>query len=192
MANFSIDSQAQDALSHLQDTTLSPMNEALFQAWAKANKIKEPDAPKDHVDYRGIFEMTGGKILPNGQLNRFASKLNSEDKLRKILQDQAVKHMQETVQSAQDRHDMFHKEERQDITHQQKMEMEAMKQQNQPHEQAMEQMALQKQQGDLKKQQMGLQSQHLGNRAKELDITKAVVAPQQPTVNKEKTNAGTV
>ena len=136
--------------------------------------------------------MTGGKILPNGQLDRFAKKLNSENKLQNILQEQMIKRMQETVQTAQDRQDMFHKEERQDLTHQQKMEMETLKQQNQPHEQAMKQMDLAKQQGDLQKQQMGLQSQHLGNRAKELDITKAVVAPQQPTVNKEKTNAGTV
>ena len=177
MANFSIDSQAQDALSHLQDTTLSPMNEALFQAWAKANKIKEPDAPKDHVDYRGIFEMTGGKILPNGQLDRFAKKLNSESKLQHILQQQVMDRMQETVQNAQDRQDALHKEERQDITHQQKMEQETLKQQSQPHEQAMKQMDLQKQQTDLQKQQMGLQSQELGNKAKQLDITKTLVTP---------------
>lgn len=183
MPNFSIDKQAHDALSHLQDTSLSPMNEALFKAWAKANQIKDPDSPDDHVDYRGIYKMTGGKILPNGQLDRFAQKLNSEDKLRNILQEQMVKRMQETVQTAQDKQDQFRKEERQDITHEQKMQQEALKQQSQPHEQAMKQMDLQKQQGDLQKQQIGLQSQHLGNRAKELDITKALVTPQSAGTN---------
>ncbi len=100
MPNFSLDSQAQDALSHLQDTSLTPMEEALFNAWAKANKIQKPDNPQDHVDYRGIYKETGGKILPNGQLDRFAKKLNSEDKLRDILREQYLKHIDSLTQKA--------------------------------------------------------------------------------------------
>jgi hypothetical protein len=186
MPNFSLDKQAQDSLSVLQDTTLTPMNEALFQAWAKANKIEKPDAPDDHVDYRGIYQESGGKILPNGQLQRFAQKLNHEDKLRGILQEQYLNRMDAAIQSGQDRKDQLHKDERQDITHQQKLEQETLKQKSQPHEARMGEMDLRRQKLDLHKQQMGLQSQELGNQGKKLDIVKTVVTPQP----KVKTNAG--
>jgi hypothetical protein len=93
MPNITLDAKADAALSRLQDTTLSPMEEALFKAWTKANQIQKPDAPDDTVDYRGIYKESGGTILPNGQLKQFASKINVEDKLRNILHDRMMQHI---------------------------------------------------------------------------------------------------
>ena len=93
MPNITLDGKADAVLSKLQDTTLTPMEEALFQAWTKANQIVKPDAPEDGVDYRGIYKETGGAILPNGQLKRFADNLNSEQKLQRILHDRMLQHI---------------------------------------------------------------------------------------------------
>lgn len=99
MNNMTLDSKADAALSKLQDTTLNPMEEALFMGWSKANQIKKPDAPEDRVDYRGIYKETGGAILPHGQLNRFADKLNSEEKLRQILHEKLLKQIDQAKQT---------------------------------------------------------------------------------------------
>lgn len=93
MPHLSLDNQADIALSKLQDTQLTPMEEALFQAWTKANQIKKPDAPDDRVDYRGIYRATGGAILPNGQLKEIAEKSNAQSQLQDILQHRMLDHI---------------------------------------------------------------------------------------------------
>jgi hypothetical protein len=172
MANISLDNKADAALSKLQDTTLTPMEEALFQGWAKANQIAKPDAPENRVDFRGIYKHTGGTVLPNGQLKRFTDKLNTEEELQKLLHERMMERIKEAVTGVNDKQEQAHKEERQDATHQQKMEMEQLKMKRLPHETKHKEM-------DLQKQRIGLDAQKLGNEAKQLDITKVLVTPQQ-------------
>lgn len=93
MANLTIDQKTNDALSHLQNTQLTPMEEALFQAWAKANQIKKPDDPTNQVDLRGIYQMSGGTILPNGELKRITDQLNNEANLQDLLHRRIMDHV---------------------------------------------------------------------------------------------------
>lgn len=93
MPHLSLNNQADIALSKLQDTQLTPMEEALFQAWTKANQIKKPDAPDDRVDYRGMYRAMGGAILPNGQLKEIAAKANAKSQLQDILQQRMMDHV---------------------------------------------------------------------------------------------------
>lgn len=93
MPHLSLGDRADIAISKLQDTQLTPMEEALFQAWTKANQIKKPDAPNDRVDYRGIYRATGGAILPNGQLKAIADKTNAESELQTILHQRMMDHI---------------------------------------------------------------------------------------------------
>lgn len=88
MSDFKLSGAADNAMAKLQDTDLNPMEETLFQAWAKANQIKKTDLPNDVVDYRGIYKHTNGYIMPHGQLKRVAAKVNDEYKLEQVLQDQ--------------------------------------------------------------------------------------------------------
>lgn len=83
---------ANDALSTLQNTQLSPMEEALFQAWTHANGIEKPDAEGNTVDYRGIYKGSNGMILPNGQLAQIANKSNAQSKLEQLLQEKIQAH----------------------------------------------------------------------------------------------------
>jgi hypothetical protein len=87
MDTLKVSGAADNAISKLQNTQLNPMEEALFQAWAKANQIKKPDQPKDVVDYRGIYKMGGGQILPNGDLKRFAERVNDQHQLEQALRE---------------------------------------------------------------------------------------------------------
>lgn len=195
MNNFNIDNKAGDALSHLQDTDLTPMEEALFQAWTKANHIKKPDAPNDHVDYRGIFKETNGAILPNGALNRMAGKMNSEEQLKQILHERMMDHINTVAGDANSQQEQAQKAQQQAISHQQNMQKgqqdlqkEELALQRLPHDVSMkaadlagQKLDLQKQQTDIQAQKLNLRSQHLDNTAKRLDITKTLVTPKQDT-----------
>ncbi len=165
---LTIDGKATTLLGRLQDTRLSPMEEALFKSWAKANKIEKPDAPDDLNDYRGIYKQTGGLILPNGELSRIAQQTDAKSKLEDILYKQMDQRIQEVKQKqadgAQKQADQQRKDKRQDVTHKQRVEMEQLKLKRVPHEAKMKEMDVQKQQ--------------LGNEAKQLDITKTLVTPQ--------------
>jgi hypothetical protein len=85
--NVKLTQPAEAALSRLQDTTLSPMEEALFQAWTHANGIEKPDAPGQNVDLRGLYKAGNGIILPNNQLKQVTDKVNASSKLQQILED---------------------------------------------------------------------------------------------------------
>lgn len=96
---------AETALSKVQNTTLSPMEEALFQAWSHANGIEKPDAPDQNVDLRGVYKGTQGLILPNNQLAQVVEKANASAKLQEILQDRYRQHVQQAAQSKLNNYD---------------------------------------------------------------------------------------
>ena len=54
-----------------ETTVLSPLEEALFQAWGRANGIEDVDSPESAYDYRGFFKETNGKVHPPGAVEHF-------------------------------------------------------------------------------------------------------------------------
>lgn len=88
---------AEEALSNLQNTQLTPMEEALFKAWAHANGIEKPDAPGNLIDYRGIYKGSGGLVLPQGALAQMTSRANDQSRLEQILQDKLKAHLLKTA-----------------------------------------------------------------------------------------------
>lgn len=183
--NFKLDGATDSALSRLQDTTLSPMEEVLFKSWTKANQIKEPDAPGDIVDYRGIYKHTNGTILPYGQLKLLSEKQNNEHKLQQALQQQMMDRIQQTVGKEEDFGKQLHKEERQDVTHQQKMQQEEMKLKRAPYDVQIKEKDLQgKQIGaqvkqlDVEKQRLGLDAGKIANEGKQIDLIANMMAPK--------------
>lgn len=181
MAELNLPPQAEAALNRLQDTTLTPMEEALFKAWTKANQIQDPDNPKDIVDYRGIYKASGGTILPAGELARRAEMHNKQYELEQALHQRMMERINEVTTKEQDRAEMAHKEERQDVTHKQKMDMESLKQKNAPHDLKMKEHDVKAKQLDIHKQQVGLDAQKLGNEGKKIDLMASLVAPKKPT-----------
>lgn len=173
MNNLKLDPKTDSALSRLQDTYLSPMEEALFQAWAKANSIKKPDAPDDPTDYRGIWKLSGGKVLPWGELKKITQARNDKRTLTQAMLDR----MQDAVGTEQDRMDQVHKEQRQDITHQQQMQQKGMEIQKAPYDLQMKDKELVAKDKDLEKQRIATEQAQIGNQGKELDLIKTFIAP---------------
>lgn len=101
MERFKLDGPADAALNRVQDTELSPMEEALFKSWTKANGIEKPDNVDDHMDYRGLYKETGGKVLPWSQLERISTLRNAESRLVKTLSERALDRAHSDQQKAQ-------------------------------------------------------------------------------------------
>jgi hypothetical protein len=80
-----LDPPTEKALNDIQDTELTPLEEALFQSWAAANQIEKPDRADDPTDYRGIYKATNAKVLPFGQLKQITKKINAEEMLKRVL-----------------------------------------------------------------------------------------------------------
>lgn len=163
---YNLETQGENALHNLQNTKLSPMEEQLFKSWATANQVKNPDAPGDPTDYRGIYKNTGGQVQPHGQLAQLVNAANSEQTLMRVMQDR----MRNSVLLVQE------KAKADAQKHQQEMEkldyMRAQKEIKQPGP------------GELQVHKMkleGLQHQNKGtaikNEGKKLDITKTLVTP---------------
>ena len=89
---------AEEALSKVQNTTLSPMEEALFQAWSHANAIEKPDAPGQGVDLRGLYQGLKGTVLPQPQLKQIVDKANAKSTLEQILSDRYKQHVSGAAQ----------------------------------------------------------------------------------------------
>jgi hypothetical protein len=175
-----ISPQAEDSLQRLQDVSLSPMEEALFKAWTKANQIDDPDTPGDIVDYRGIWKASGGLVLPHGELKRDAEMQNHQHKLQRELQQRMMDRMNELVGKQEDfQKDQF-KAERQDITHRQKMEQGDLKLKQSPFDLKMKEHAIKGQELGLEKQRMGIDQAKIGNEGKELDLLSALLQPSRP------------
>ena len=181
--NMKLNGQAEAALNSLQDTQLSPMEETLFKAWTKANDIKDPDAPDDIVDYRGIYKQTGGQVMPYGQLRDFTKRLNHEDKLQRLLQQQMLDRIQKAAGSAEDAEKDQFKAERQDVTHKQKVEMEQLKLKRVPHEAKMKEF-------DVKAKEMDIEKMRVGNEGKEIDFMKGLMTPAGGQSGTAKTKSG--
>ena len=60
-----------NAQHRAETTLLSPIEEALFNAWGKANGIEDVDAPESSYDYRGFFKATNGAVHPPGSVEHF-------------------------------------------------------------------------------------------------------------------------
>jgi hypothetical protein len=187
--NMKLDGAPGDALNRLQDTTLSPMEEILFKSWTKANQIKEPDAPGDIVDYRGIYKHTNGTIMPYGQLKLLSEKKNNEHKLEQALRQQMLDRIDEVAGKEEDFANQMHKEERQDITHKQKMDQEGMKLKRAPFDVQIKENDLKgKQIGaevkrmDVEKQRLGLDAGNIANEGKKLDLIANMLAPKPVTM----------
>lgn len=191
MSNIKLPAPAENALSHLQDTVLNPMEEALFKTWTKANQIEKPDAPDDHVDYRGIFRNTQGAILPNGGLKRYADKMNSQNKLQVILQERMMDQIQKSSDTAAQKQDQQFKAERQDVTHQQKMDMEGLKFKRLPTELKMKQHDVELKKHDISGKEMDIEKQKVGNEGKHIDMIASLVRPEGDSGAAKTTGAST-
>lgn len=178
MSDFTLDSKSEAMLSQLQDTDLDPMEEALFKSWTKANQIEKPDSPDDRVDYRGIYKMTGGTVLPTGQLKRYAEQTNAETKLEQVLRQKMMDRITEITGKKEDQQANQWKADRQDVTHKQKIEMEKLKLQKAPHELKLKEHDVKAKQFDIQKQQVGIESQKIGNEGKKIDMISSLVAPK--------------
>lgn len=80
-----------DAIHRLTRTELSPLEEAMFQAWSSANQVEDGDNAENGVDLRNIYKQTGGKVLPPGQLKGHVEKAGDIQTLMKAQEahDQA-------------------------------------------------------------------------------------------------------
>lgn len=58
-------------------TQLSPLEETLFQSWARAHRIENHDDPSNSFDHRGVYKRTNGLIHPPGHLNQLADEHNA-------------------------------------------------------------------------------------------------------------------
>jgi hypothetical protein len=191
MSNITMDGKADSMLSRLQDTDLDPMEEALFQSWTKANQIDKPDEPGDEIDYRGIWKTTGGAVLPHGQLKRFSEQVNDENKLERILHQKMMDRITEITGKKEDQQNQLHKEERQDITHKQKLEMEKLKMKQAPHELRLKEHDVRAKEFDVQKQHIGIEAQKVGNEGKKIDIIGQLVAPKPAGVGSASGSATT-
>lgn len=166
MKKITLTGPGENALHQLQDTQLSPMEEALFRSWTKANQIDKPDNVDDPIDYRGIYRLTGGKVLPFGQLKQITKRVADQQRVKKELMEQA----RQMEQSEEDQINQLHKEQRQDITHQQKLEQQSMQ---------------------LAKMPYDLQAQQIKNQGKVIDVEgkKAMADAQKSKTEQQLINA---
>jgi len=188
MDNIVISPKAENALQRLQDTTLTPMEEALFKSWTKANQIDNPDEPNDVVDYRGIWKTTNGKVLPYGELKGMAEDKNNRHTLERELQQR----MQDRISELTGKREDFQKQQfdaqRKDVDHKQKMEQGALALKKAPFDLKMKEHDIKGKEMDVQKQRIGLDAQQLGNKGKELDLISSLLNPQGPSEPKGATN----
>jgi hypothetical protein len=95
MPELKLDSNGEQALHGLQNTVLSPLEENLYRAWAKANQIENPEDPNQEVDLRGMYQATNGKILPFNQLNNMINSMQMQNKLEESMYNQMQKRIAE-------------------------------------------------------------------------------------------------
>lgn len=176
--DMTLPAPAENALSQLQNTSLSPMEEALFKAWTKANQIEKPDSPDNTVDYRGVYKQTGGAILPNGELKRIAEQANSQNTLQRVLHQRMLDRVKEVTDKHGDMQQQQMQSERQDKTHAQKMEMEKLKMKQMPHELKVKETEAEMKQHDIKLKQHDIEKAKVGNEGKQIDFAASLLAPK--------------
>ena len=79
------DPEVQTAIQRLTRIELSPLEEAMFQSWATANQLEEFVEPQDGsgVDIRELYQQSGGKVMPPGQLKSQIEKESAMECLMK-------------------------------------------------------------------------------------------------------------
>ena len=182
MEQLQISPQVEDTLQKMQDTKLDPLEEALFQGWAKANQIEDPDADGDIVDYRGIWKQSNGLVLPRGELKQMAEDQNQMHTLQRELQQRMLDRISEMTGKQEDMQKDQFKAERQDITHKQKMEQGKLNLQKAPFDLKMRAHDIEGKKLDLDKQRMSIDQAKIGNEGKEIDLIAAMMQPSRPTV----------
>jgi hypothetical protein len=70
------DPAVEEAINHLTKTSLSPLEEVMFNSWANANQL-DPDSNESPFDYRKLYQMTGGKVYAPGELKGMTDKLGA-------------------------------------------------------------------------------------------------------------------
>lgn len=183
-----ISPQAEQALQRLQDTNLSPMEEALFKSWTKANQIEDPDAPGDTVDYRGIWKQSNGLVLPHGELKKMTEGMNLENSLQQALQQRMIERIQEVTGKQEDMQKSMFDAKRQDIKHNQTMEQGQLELKQAPFNLKMKEHDIKGKELGLEQKRLGLDSQKLGNKAKEMDLIMSLMSPA-PAMQPVGTNA---
>lgn len=68
------DPEVMGAIQRLQRTELDPLQEVMFQSWANANQIDDPDAEDNTFDFRKTYQDMNGKVMPPGELKAMAEK----------------------------------------------------------------------------------------------------------------------
>lgn len=53
-------------------TQLSPLEEALFQSWARAHRVEDHNDPENRFDYRGMYKQSNGNIMQSNILQQMA------------------------------------------------------------------------------------------------------------------------
>lgn len=57
-------------------TKLNPLEEALFQTWARAHGIENQNDPKNQFDHRGLYKQTNGSLMPGHVIRQMADAHN--------------------------------------------------------------------------------------------------------------------
>lgn len=60
-------------------TKLNPLEELLFQSWARAHRVDDQNDPNNSFDYRGVYKQSNGTILPSGVLNHMSMSHNARE-----------------------------------------------------------------------------------------------------------------
>lgn len=181
MDQLDLDPKAEQDLARLQDTKLNAMEEALFQAWTKANQIEDPDAPDDSNDYRGIWKNTQGQVLPRGELKNMTDTMNLENSLQKALQQRMIDRVNELAGKEEDFAKAKFDAEQAGVKHGHKMEEGKLKLKQAPFDLKMRESDIQGKKLDIDKQKIGLDAQKLGNQGKEIDLIASLMAPAPST-----------
>lgn len=116
-------------------TTLNPLEEQLFQGWAKAHRLGDHNDPANTFDYKGVYKRTNGMIHPPGHINQLAAEHNaaaktSESSSQGTPTDPAavmVEHHKNQMEADKARRGDALKVHLAERAHAHKMEMEKMK-----------------------------------------------------------------
>jgi len=101
-------------LSHLPSpnaTRLSPLEEALFQTWARAHDVHDQvDGPDSHFDFRKVFKDSNGQMQHPMELQHMAGKVNDLMRTSKENSTALDDHVQEHQKRNEEQKSGLHKE----------------------------------------------------------------------------------
>lgn len=102
-------------------TQLTPLEEHLFQAWAKANRVDNHDDPNNSFDHRAVYKQGNGMIHEPGLVDKMGkahndhverlkeSEKNKGDDIKKAVSDHVAeqdKKAQTDMQIQKGHHDL--------------------------------------------------------------------------------------